>query len=96
MCNESEDSEVSEAIDIDLTSEEGPDRTMAESEYLGSFSSVTAYLRAVLEPEVSPACAWILDHLDYWAIQQRWESDGSRLVHEGGHIFRRPERRNEP
>ena len=96
MCNESEDSEVSEEIDIDLTSEESPDRTMAESEFLGSFSSITAYLRAMLEPEVSPACAWILDHLDYRAVQRRWESDGSRLVHEAGHIFRLPERRIEP
>ena len=58
------------------------------AEYLGSYASITAYLRAMLEPEVSPACAWILEHLDYAAIQRRWESDGSRLVIARGHVYR--------
>ena len=66
-----------------------PDATLPEdAEYLGSYSSVQAYLRAMLEPEVTPACAWILAHLDYAAIQRRWESDGSRLVRAHGHVYR--------
>jgi hypothetical protein len=42
----------------------------------------------MLEPEVTPACAWILDHLDYPAVLRRWESDGSRLMIERGHVYR--------
>lgn len=57
-------------------------------DYVGSYSSIPGYLRAMLEPEVSPACAWILDHLDYAAVQRRWERDGCRLVIEGGHVYR--------
>jgi len=42
----------------------------------------------MLEPEVTPACAWILDHLDYQAVQRKWESDGCRLMLELGHVYR--------
>lgn len=41
----------------------------------------------MLEPEVTPGCAWILDHLDYAAIRRRWEGDGRRLVLEAGHVY---------
>ena len=58
------------------------------AEYLGTYSSIPAYLRAMLEPEVSAACSWILDHLDYVAVQRRWEQGGSRLVLERGHVYR--------
>lgn len=57
-------------------------------EYLGSYRSLAAYMRAMLEPELTPACAWILDHLDYHALQRRWERDGSRLAIEAGHVYR--------
>lgn len=57
-------------------------------EFLGSYPSVPAYLRAMLEPEVTPACSWILDHVDWSAVRLRWESDGSRLVAEHGHVYR--------
>lgn len=67
----------------------GPgDPASGEMEYLGSYSSIPGYLRAMLEPEVTPACAWILDHLDYLSVQRRWESEGSRLVLEHGHVYR--------
>lgn len=58
------------------------------AEYLGTYASVPAYLRAMLEPEVSRACGWILELLDYPAVQRRWESDGSRLVCQRGQVFR--------
>jgi hypothetical protein len=57
-------------------------------DYLGSYDSIPGYLRAMLEPEVTTACAWILDHLDYAAVLRRWECDGSRLVIERGHVYR--------
>lgn len=66
-----------------------PNDTIPEGvEYLGSYKSIAGYMRAMLEPEVTPACAWILDHVDYGALQRRWESDGSRLMIERGHVFR--------
>ena len=73
-------------IDVDLDADvdlpvpaPDPSDTIPEGmEYLGSYPSISAYLRAMLEPEVTPACAWILDHLDYLAVQRRWESNGSR------------------
>ena len=81
-------------IDVDLDESSVPPTSgpvvpsSDEMEYLGSYSSIPGYLRAMLEPEVTPACAWILDHLDYIAVQRRWESDGSRLVLEHGHVYR--------
>ena len=53
-------------VDVDLIIPEG-------AEYLGSYDSVPAYLRAMLEPEVSRACGWLLDLLNYSAVQRRWE-----------------------
>jgi hypothetical protein len=46
-------------------------------DYLASYSSIPAYLKAMLEPKVTPACAWILDHLNYVAVQRRWEDSPS-------------------
>jgi len=67
----------------------GPGDTIPEGvEYLGSYKSIADYMRAMLEPEVTPGCAWILDHLDYRVLQRRWESDGSRLMIERGHVYR--------
>ena len=92
MCNDPEDHDPTEEIDVDLSGDEDPlvpaNVIMGEPEYLGSYESVAAYLRAMLEPEVTSACAWILDHLDYAAVQRRWESDGSRLLSEHGQVYR--------
>jgi hypothetical protein len=76
-------------VDVDLTGVSDPGPTSPEhAEYLGSYDSVPAYLRAMLEPEVSRACGWILDFLDYPGLQRRWERDGSRLVCVRGQVFR--------
>lgn len=78
-------------IDVALESEGlAPSREARHEamDYVGSYSSIPGYLRAMLEPEVTPTCAWILDHLDYVAVQRRWESDGGRLVLERGHVYR--------
>jgi len=93
-------SDPADEFDVEITEEGDPDlpvasATISDAEYLGSYESVPAYLRAMLEPEVSPACAWILEHLDYAAIRRRWESDGSRLVSEHGHVYRRQVRPTE-
>lgn len=53
-------------------------------EPLGSYPSLEAYFRAMLEPEIQPGVHWILDLLDYSEVQRRWESDGSRLMCERG------------
>lgn len=58
------------------------------AEYLGSYASVAGYLRAMLEPEVSPDCAWVLEHLDYEAVWRRCERDGWRLWSERGQVYR--------
>lgn len=81
-----------EEIDVDLdlpVPAPDPSDTIPDGmEYLGSYCSIPAFLRAMLEPEVTPACTWILDHLDYQAVQRKWESDGSRLMLELGHVYR--------
>lgn len=77
-------------LDVDLGGLE--DALLEGAEYLGTYPSVPAYLRAMLEPEVSRACGWILALLDYPAVQRRWESDGSRLVCQRGQVFRRAPR----
>jgi len=76
------------SLDLPAPMPDGSDTIPEGMEYLGSYSSIPSYMRAMLEPEVAPSCAWILDHLDYQAVQRRWESDGSRLVIERGHVYR--------
>ena len=93
---EGSQSDPADEVDVDLSDDEGggagepdaPDTIPEGAEYLGSYRSIAAYLQAMLEPEVTPACAWILGHLDYRAVQRRWESDGSRLVLERGEVYR--------
>lgn len=86
--------DLANEIDVDLADDEDLDlpvmseAILESAEYLGSYESISGYLRAMLEPEVTPACAWILDYLDYEAVRLRWESDGSRLVSDQGHIYR--------
>ena len=76
------------SVDLPTPTPDASDTIPDGIEYLGSYSSVSSYMRAMLEPEVTPTCAWILDHLDYQAVQRRWESDGSRLMIERGHVYR--------
>jgi len=77
-----------ETVDLSMPMPDPSDTISEGMEYLGSYNSIPAYMRAMLEPEVTPGCAWILDHLDYQAVQRQWESDGSRLMIERGHMYR--------
>lgn len=82
--------ERADEITVDLGTElaDTGDTIPEEAEYLGSYRSIPEYLRAMLEPEVTPGCAWILEYLDYQAVRRRWENDGSRLVLERGQVYR--------
>lgn len=82
-----DDIEIDLADDDDRGRAEAGDTVPDGAEYLGSYDSIAGYLRAMLEPEVTPACAWLLDFLDYQAVQRRWEGDGGRLVLERGHVY---------
>ena len=82
------DVDLDDDLDLPVPAPDPSDTIPDGMEYLGSYRSIPAFLRAMLEPEVTPACAWILDHLDYLAVQRRWESDGSRLAIERGHVYR--------
>nr|WP_293171514.1 hypothetical protein [Nannocystis sp.] len=82
------DVNLDDDLDLPVPAPDPSDTIPEGMEYLGSYRSIRAYLRAMLEPEVTPGCAWILDLLDYQAVQRRWESDGSRLVIERGHVYR--------
>ncbi len=57
-------------------------------EFLGTYGSIELYLRSQLEPEIAKGCHWIFGCLDYQAVQEQFESDGSRLVIEHGHVYR--------
>lgn len=70
-------------LDIDLD----PDETAGGATYLGDYESIDAYLRAMLEPEIHPGIAWILDCLDMPRVRARFESDGSRLKLADGKVF---------
>ena len=82
------DTEVHKTVDLPMPMPDPSDTISEGMEYLGSYNSIPEYMRAMLEPEVTPGCAWILDHLDYQAVQRQWESDGSRLMIERGHMYR--------
>lgn len=69
------DVDLDDDLDLPVPAPDPSDTIPEGVEYLGSYRSIPAYLRAMLEPEVTPACAWMpLDHLDYQAVQRRWES----------------------
>jgi hypothetical protein len=59
-------------------------------EYLGTYPSLAAYVRTLLEPEVSRGAAWILDYLDYDAVLGRFEGGIFDYFWAGGHVFRAP------
>lgn len=57
-------------------------------EYLGTYPSIELYLRSQIEPEVSRACAWILDMIDWKAVQARYEEgNDTRLFCESGAVY---------
>jgi len=57
-------------------------------EFLGVYPTLEAYFRALLEPEISRGCAWLLDCLDWSAVQEEFEADGGRLMIEHGHVYK--------
>jgi hypothetical protein len=57
-------------------------------EYLGTYASLEAYLRAIIEPEIAPGLVWLLDHLDYEAVVGRFENGRYRYFWEHGHVYR--------
>lgn len=72
------------------------DTTPEGWEHLGDYPTLERYLRAQLEDQISDACQWLLDCLDYQKVQQRFESDGSRLLCESGSVYRISFQRTEP
>lgn len=80
-------------VDVDLAEDEEDQLsrdTLPEGvEYLGRYASIEGYLRDMIEPEVSKAIApWFLDCIDWRAVQDRFEGDGSRLLCEHGQVFK--------
>lgn len=71
-----------------LPRREHPDETAGGATYLGDYESIDAYLRAMLEPEIHPGIAGILDCLDMSRVRARFESDGSRLKLADGKVFK--------
>ena len=90
----STDLDPSSEVDVDLEDDQGEEDqlrhpTIPEGvEYLGSYESIPAYLQAMIEPEISTAVPWIMDCIDWKAVQDQWEADGSRLMIERGHVYR--------
>jgi hypothetical protein len=78
-----------EKADVDLNDDEvlDTDTTVDVIEYLGDYESIEAYLQNILADLVDPAIVWILDHLDYWAVQARCEEGGCRYFREGTAIY---------
>jgi hypothetical protein len=65
-------------------------------ECVGDYPTVALYLRAQLEDQVSDACQWVLDCLDWSAVQRRWESDGFKLFAESGRVYQIEPQRTAP
>jgi hypothetical protein len=80
-------------VDVELGDECGAERLLDRDTrvegltYLGDYPDLESYLRAQLEDQVTAACRWVLDCLDYAAVQRRFERDGSRLVCESGRVY---------
>lgn len=80
-------------VDVELRDDFGAEQVLDQDTraegvtYLGDYPDLERYLRVQLEDQVSAACSWILDCLDYAAVQRRFEGDGSRLVCESGRVY---------
>lgn len=78
-------------VDVDLGDDQQPhdENTVREAiEYLGSYDSVQDYLRSQLEPEIQSGVLWLLDCVDWAAVEKRWTADGSRLCLEDGNVYK--------
>lgn len=58
-------------------------------DFVGEFPTVDSYLRNHLEELIHPAAHWLLEHLDFAAVRQRFESDGCRYECVAGRVYRR-------
>ena len=57
-------------------------------EFIGEYpGGVADYFKAILEALMDPSIVWILEHLDYRAIQAKCEADGSRFFQEGSAVY---------
>lgn len=104
------DLDPSSEIDIpDLEDDQGEghrqlaqDTVEEEIEFMGTYPSLEAYARSVLEEFIAPAGMWVLDHLDWEAVLNRMEAGRYRYVIEGGAVYRagmpqqRPTKDNDP
>lgn len=84
--------------DIDLADEDDSEAVLEAAalaratdpegvEFLGEYPTLEAYFRALLEPEIAKGVYWLLDCLDYRAVQDQFESGGGRLMIEHGHVY---------
>ena len=77
-----------EEIEMDLSDGDPRDPARGDVELLGQYPSVEAYLKAVLGELMHPEITWILRHLDYGAVLQRFEADGGHYFCEAGMVYR--------
>lgn len=81
-------------VDLEADDDQGDEEELARDtipegvEYLGTYESIEHYLRAMLDPEISTSIPWVMDCIDWKAVQDQWEADGSRLMIEAGHVYR--------
>ena len=75
--------EFPDEVEVDL-GDEGTEPI----ECVGEYDSVELYLKALLGELMHADIVWILEHLDYQAVLQRFEADGSRYVCHEGAIYR--------
>lgn len=65
-----------------------PGSVTGPAEYLGRYECVEDYLRSMVEPEVSEAAAWLLEHVDWAGVLKRFEGGRYRYVLADGELFR--------
>src|SRR5690349_21280755 len=83
--------EADDEVDVDLGDEDQLRHpTIQEGvECLGEFESVEAYLRAMIEPEISRSIApWLVDCIDWDAVLVEFERNGDRYMCEAGLVYR--------
>lgn len=77
-------------IDIDLTTD--ADEPAPESlEFMGEADSLEQFFRRQLEDFIHPSVLWLLDHIDWHAVQRRMEGTTYRYIFDphGVHRVRR-------
>lgn len=88
MCDPKDPDDDEVDVDVGQADDQDENTVREAIEYLGSYETIADYLRSQLESEIPNGIIWILDCVDWAAVEAKWTADGSRLCLEDGNVYK--------